>query len=418
MQSALLAALVVLSRGIHWRGAYRVFDGGDVIVIKGTASASVDSTNAAGEYPVSITVGASTVGLQAYRSVDGSIEELGMFFEITDPSYNDLDEIRVYFDVDHNHMSPAPGTTCPSALSPDRGLKVERKPGGVAAFTLVNTSGSSQVCNNIPAAQVALVPGAGGWKVEVKIKAADLNLNFIPSLMGMHIQVIDAGVGTARYPTGVLPTNVAQWANLKTRLPLNYGIVLDHSGSMLRDSNGNFPLVGPERWAAAKKATDIFAQLLYAFRPTEVGGTPYFTDRIGLATYYWDDAAASHDKTTKDKGMALVRNITEDGYSDNSPDPVTTPVFGQHTPIKRGVDTGFAMTGAESGTRIVILMSDGIHDRPADDYNAEPYVYPPGKGPADYQVNTVALGPDGSVGTELLQSISTAFGGFGQSYTV
>lgn len=415
------SALAISVGATIWLAASaRPVCGEDAVVVKGGTSGVVDGAGTPADAYVTTKVlsgGLGTVQLQTFRSIDGSLEEIQMLFSINDAVFNNDDEVRVFFDVDHDQSAGAPGT-CAAPTSPDRGLSIKRNPVTFAKFTLVNLFGAPTACTDIPVAQRNVTSVGAGWTVEVKVKAADLALNFIPSLMGVHVQAINVGTATGRYPD-VPVINVADWAHLKTRHPLNYALVVDHSGSMLRDFAGNHPLAGPERWASAKKATDIFTQLLFALRSLEdANGTPHFNDKVGLATYYWDDNAppATQDQSVSVKAMAPVKSINPDGYTSSPPAP-TTPVFGQHTPIKRGIDRGLAMLGAETGKRIMIMMSDGIHDRPSSNYNQEGYSFPAGTGAADYQINTVALGPDGSVGTQLLQSISTAFGGFGESYT-
>lgn len=392
-------------------------DGGDLVVPKGNVQGVIDNPPAAGagEYstgPVMLSNGLGNFQVQTYRSADGSVEEIQFLFTITDASSNVGDEIRIFFDTNHNHTLD---NTAPNDR--DRGIVVRRSPAAVNR-TNVNLFGAPTILSPLAAAQWSVQDNPANWLAEVKIEAGDLNLSYIPSLMGMYIEVINAGEGDGRYPTASVKIDMESWANLKTRLPLEYVLLLDQSGSMLRDFNGDYPPVLAQRWQSAKAASDIFAQLIYALRP-QLGPTeiPYFNDKIGLATYYWADGAVEPDESTAVKSLAQLESITVDGYVDSGETGPPDPVFGQHTPIKRGVNTAFAMFDSGAIDRITILLSDGIHDRPTSNYNEFPYVFPAGTGTSDYQVNTVALGPDGSVGTQLLDTIKDDFSGFGGAYT-
>jgi hypothetical protein len=387
-------------------------DNEDLVVVKGIMQGTIDGAAAGDAYsdPVVLSNGLGSFRVQTYRHpTDGTVEEEIQFLFTIDDNSNDVgDVIRIYFDLDHNH----------AASDPDRGIVINRNPAGVTRTT-VNLFGPPTVLGNLPSAQWQIDTTATNWTAEVKIRASDLNLNFIPSLMGIFVQGIDVETGlttTGNYPETATLVNVNSWDNLKTRNPLEYVLVLDQSGSMLRDFDGSHPTVTTQRWQAAKAASDIFTQIFYAFRSGEDSGDfPYFEDKIGLATYYWLDAAPMPDHSAPVKPLTLLNEITVDGYVDRSPAPVL-PVFGQHTPIKRGVDVGMGMFEAADAEKVIILLSDGIHDRPTTNYNAVPYVFPAGMGLSDYQVNTVALGPDGSVGTQLLEAIKDDFGGFGASY--
>lgn len=395
-----------------------VADGVDLVVPKGEVPGVVDDppTVGAGEYTETgtFTNGKGTFQIQTYRSADGSVEEIQFYFEINDAASHDSDKIQIYFDMEHDHAA---------SIDYDRGILIKRQAPEIVRKTQVNLFGSPTELADLPAGQWKINPDTGtGWTAEVKIDAGDLDLNFIPSLLGMHITMNDGtDLTTGTYPDQNV-FNIGDWANLKTRNNLEYVLLLDQSGSMLRDFDGTHPPVSTQRWLAAKKASDIFAHIYHAFRPTEnddVPPTPYFDDKIGLATYYWDDDETPDNEFKSDSIDPLqLKDIVVDGYVDNNGTPPAEPVFGQYTPIKRGLDAAFAMFGTNGIERVVILMSDGFHNRPSTDYDYEPYHFPGGVSASEFpvQVNTVALGPDTSVGTDLLDTISIDFSGFGGSY--
>ncbi len=96
----------------------------DLVVPKGSVLGVVDGSKGGGEYLTTknLSNGLGSFDVQTYRSADGSIEEIQLFFSINDSSQQSGDEIRIYFDADHDH-SPD--------LSIDRGIKVKRQPAAV-----------------------------------------------------------------------------------------------------------------------------------------------------------------------------------------------------------------------------------------------------------------------------------------------
>jgi len=417
MVVVIVASLIAL---VGAPAAVVVADGEDLIAVKGSVQGVIDGAAGADGYsgPITLSNGLGSFQVQTYRHpLDGSVEEeIQLLFTISDSSTDVGDEIRISFDLDHDN----------TASSPDRGIVVKRSPASVKR-TNVNLFGPPTELGDLAAAQWQVDSNPGDWIAEVKIKASDISLNFIPSLVGILVEVkdVDAGVTTTGlYPASAIKVNMETWANLKTRNPLEYVILLDRSGSMGEDFDGNWP--APEvdmKWTAAKKATDIFAQIFFAFRPTEdATATPYFDDKMGLATYTWSPLTtcystpgAGMDDSQAVKSLTQLKNIVQDGYTDSPPSP-GSPVG--CTPIKRGLDAAFSMFSAGSGfEKVILLMSDGIHNRPSMDYAHEAYHFPAATGVSDYQVNTVALGLDENVDTALLQSINLDFSGFAGSYT-
>lgn len=406
----MLAVMIFACRNIL------VADGVDLVVPKRDISGVVDDppAPAVGEYTESgtFTNGKGTFQIQTYRSTDGSVEEIQFYFETVDGSSDDGDKIQIYFDMEHDHSASA---------DYDRGILIKRQGPGIVRKTQVNLFGQPTELADLPAGQWKIDPDTGaGWTVEVKINAGDLDLNFIPSLLGMHITVddvtVDSGTITGTYPDQNV-FNINAWANLKTRNNLEYVLLLDQSGSMEENFDGLYDSP-PEywKWTAAKKASDIFAHIYHAFRPTEdVSSNPYFDDKIGMATYVWD-YETDVDASTEVKSLNLLKNITVDGYTDSPPAPAGPS---DRTPIKRGLNTAFSMFSPAGSNveRVVLLLSDGLHNEPSYDYYDEDYVFLSDTAETDYQVNAVALGLDEAVDTGLLNDIRLYFLGFGGSYT-
>lgn len=405
-------------------------DGSELVVAKRNVSGNVDTPPAIGEDEYiasgSFTNNKGTFQIQTYRSDDGSIEEIQFYFSINDtnPDPGD-DQIRISFDLDHSE----------TATEIDRGVRIFRIPPDGASnnvrLTNINLFANPTDLEDLPTGQWSVEPGTTTWQAEVKIRATDLGLNYIPSILGMHIRVItfNQSPGAGTYPAGVATPQINSWTNLKTRNPLNYVLLLDQSGSMNKKID---PL--STRWQAAKTASDIFVQLMHAVR------SPDFNDQVGLRTYYWEAECINgeyvyiinengfmepiwfcHEDVTgeyvsEEESLALLGTITFDGYTDSITPPLHNPGRDWRTPIKRGLNSAFTTLGSGEREKVILLISDGFHNMPSDDYGEEPYEFPNNTGPEDFQINTIALGPDESVGTALLEDIKNEFFGFGASY--
>ena len=91
------------------------------------------------------------------------------------------------------------------------------------------------------------------------------------------------------------------------------------------------------------------------------------------------------------------------------------------TPIRRGMDFAIndasqldygSFTPGEKRDRIVLLLSDGFHNQPSSHVPYDPGTVFAAVIADDFtQMRTVALGPDGSSGTDLLSEIAVDFGG-------
>jgi len=335
--------------------------------------------------------------MKTYRGWNGTTvdEELQMFYNISSTAY---DKVTIELDFDHNDLVPSgirrrveitknPSTSMPCAN----------------CMTLFNvTTNTAMSVSNQPRNN----PGPP-WTLEFHLSASDLGLNTLPALIGLYTEVTGGALITI-YPTaltGEPATSVLNrntWAHVRTRNPADFAMMLDASGSMLQ-TDGT-----PEtRWQRATRATDVMAAALSLFNDAS------FVDQIAAAQYSW--GCGNGDLT----GPLPVGNTWKTIIT-GAPTKLTQgsspPMPGNCTPIQRGLD--FAIN-SEGGTaagpanlgrdRIVVLLSDGLHNKPSAtfDLNAPEFA-----GKHDLvQVITVAMLPDGTGGTMLMDQITDAFRG-------
>lgn len=379
-----------------------------VRVVDGVINAAAD----AGEY-----VGSSTsfVGIggdfrvQTYR--DGGAESIQILVRVNDlDDSNANDFVRLYFDMDHDGV----------ATDADREVQISRDEvvllGGVA-------SGPPTGAAPLNVAQWDVDPNtSSGWAAEVELLPSDLGTGSLPAIMGMLVFGADNNSTFFLYPTGATVGNQEAWADLKTRYPLDYMIVLDRSGSMLSN----------ERWEQAKTAADIFANTMAALVEPS-----HFADRIGVVGFNWPCFGTS-DGTATDKALAPVGVLPGD-YIDTPPE-VESPESDFCTPIGEGLNTAFLASNLNASDpdttqqheRAVLLLTDGLHNRPSEDVPLLPshLTYPlcnptnawgacPAGTESNVAVNTVGFGVTGSVSEELLSDIQIRFGGaFSTSYSL
>jgi hypothetical protein len=339
--------------------------------------------------------------LKTYRNWGGTTvdEQLQMFINVS----NTADKVTIELDFDHNDQTVA---------GIRRRIDISRNPSSSSpcstCMTVFNVTdnvaipvaSSSQPLNN---------PGPP-WTLEFHISAAQLGLNTIPALIGMYMEVGGGGAVTTKYPsplTGEPATSVTDrntWAHVRTRNPADFAMMLDNSGSMLQNDGT------PEtRWTRAKRATDVMSAALSLFKD------PYYDDRIAVAQYSWDCA---NDLTGDRTGGLPPAGTTSWILITGTPVQLTQgsnpPLPGNCTPIQRGLDFAINQEGSavvQARDRTVVLLSDGLHNKPPAhvpfDLNASAF-----QGMHDVvQVITVAMLPDGTGGTMLMDQISDAFRG-------
>lgn len=349
----------------------------------------------------------STFYAQVYSSPNE--EEIQFFFNISDPDNKAQDMIMIYFDIDHNHELNE---------EHDRAIQIVRPPlnsVGSVEIASVGNYGSLVTVKKISTWESQ--NNTQGWRAEVKIKASDLNLNAIPSLMGIFIEVERNNDNnpnnpndTFTYPETATANDAKTWANLKTRYPLDYMIVLDQSGSMLSQN----------KWDNAKVAAQIMASTMKILSPHDKDKNEeyYFNDRIGLVTFSWN-CSSSQDKT---KTVTLLSSLDHNFETDIA--NAAAPEYNNCTPIAQGLKEAFKednlnATKSDEETqreRAVLLLSDGLHNRPDTLFSSplETDYDPCGTGwhpcsSSNVQVNTVAF--DAGVGFELLSKIKDEYSG-------
>lgn len=375
-------------------------DGEDLVVVKQGTAGVVDGNAGGGEYAVteSLSGGLGSFQVQTYRGPSGD-EEVQFLFTITDNTFSAGDYVRIYFDLDHDHTSPEPV---------DREVEITRD--GQVVVGGVNLSGPPSAATSLPGGQVSVTSNPADWIAEVKILPADLGLNGIPSLSGLYVQAFDANeLDDGSYPNGVAATALIDWANLKTRYPIDYVVVLDESGSMLSD----------DKWEDAKRAADFFANTM-----SILGESTYFADRLGLVTFSWD--CSGDDRTASgNEPLQAVGSFPVGAYTGGLDDPESDYC----TPIGRGLEVAFDPSfldanqpdNAVEHERGVLLLSDGLQNRPASSFLPADAGYDPCPSTAAWNacpagtasnvtVNTVAFGEgDGSVDTDLLADVQARY---------
>lgn len=387
-------------------------NGTDLVVPKRSVQGTIDGLAAANEYStLKSFTSLGSFQIQTYRDPSTGDEEMQLLITVIDGISSNNDHIRIYFDINHGHTSP-------EAIY----KQIEITRGGTANVgDAANLNGSPSSPSALPGARWNVADNGANWVAEVKILPSDLDLNGIPSLMGLYIQVFDNdALSAGHYPASALAINdVGDWANLKTRYPIDYMIVLDYSGSMLSQS----------KWDNAKRAADFFANTMSIL--SDASG---FDDRLGLVTFNWPcfDVA---DATKTEKDLAPIGAFPVGEYTNGIVDPASDNC----TPIGAGLAKAFGVpnlnaTETDETTqkeRGVLLLSDGLQNRPGSTFLPTDTGYDPCPMEADWNacamgtesnvpVSTVAFGEgDWSVDTDLLQDIQTRYlGTFATTYNL
>lgn len=331
---------------------------------------------------------------------------LHFLISVDDDSYNSDDRIKLYFDPLHNHAD----------IADEIEFVIRRE-----------NTGHQKISGSGP--PVAWTPGANmdiednstggsppdfttGWSAEVTITASDLGASDLPAITGLAVLVHNQNTSDQTSWPSPFPASAATWANLKTRYPIEYMITLDQSGSMLSQN----------KWDNAKTAANFLANTMALLREAT-----YFEDKIGVVTFSWNNTANT-DQTTTPKPLALISAFPLGNYIDAAP-AVSSPMSNYYTPIGKGLDEAFSGvgTGAEETQRSLLLLSDGLHNRPASDVPLLPahLSYDPCGAPnwdpcttSNVQVNTVAFGEPGGVDEALLTNIKNRFAGVGTTYNI
>lgn len=329
-----------------------------------------------------------------------SATALYLLIHVNDTTYDPSDQIRVFFDPLHNHAST--GDDIEFQIKRDTGSSPNHRKivGGTDSAWNPATNGS-ELGRNSPS----------DWTVELKLTAAELGVSDLPPILGFGIQAEDnPNNNLSVWPVNFDSTHPAtSWANLKTRYPIEYMLVLDRSFSMT-DQN---------KWTNTKKAVNFLANTMAILREPS-----YFDDKLGVVTFTdhyppplpIDQRA---DATVVAKPLATIGPFPLGDYADAAPG-VGNPEGA--TPIGRGLDLTFTTVGtsiSEETQRVALLMSDGIHNAPTSQVPLLPaYLsYQPCGGAwgvcssSVVAVDTVALGEDSGVDTDLLDKIRHYYSG-------
>ena len=323
-----------------------------------------------------------------------SSDSIYLLITVSDGVYNASDRISVFFDVQHNHAT----------TTDDIEFRIVRDTGGTPNHQKITSGGASSWTPATLGSELGVTNSPGAWVVEVKITDQELAVSDLPPIIGIGIdsESLDSG-DIASWPTNFNDNSPSTtWANLKNRYPIEYMIAMDQSGSMLNES----------KWDNAISAANYLANAMAILRDAV-----YFQDQLGLATFAWP--CSGSDATAVAIGLTNLSAFPVGDYAGG----VTPPVSSNCTPIGEGLDIAFNTlgTGSEDTQRVVLLLSDGLHNRLTSTLVPTDLIYNP-CATANWdlcpnsthiiQVNTVAFGEgDWSVDTDLLNDIKNHFQG-------
>lgn len=371
-----------------------------------------------------------------YRPNDPTQDpEIYVYFTVNDNTANtapaQMDNLVLMFDLSHDH---AVASTASFDESDDRGIRfsrngmVERVYGNITSPIASTALSDTDTC---------VSDSSASWEMEARLLPEDLGLSDINHLMGVAVLADNhpAAPNFSAWPSTATAAP-STWANLITRSPIDFVLLLDQSGSMSGD-----------KWASAKQAGNNFRAILSQFHDSELSnefsslGLTGGGDRLGLVTF-------TTSETGNDRVYRSLTAIdaTPADYTGNLPaDP------GGGTPMVAGVnETFYLLSGLSaddelSGSpqfngagsldnsdhpsqhvvrqKIVMLLSDGKHNTPRTtmDFDTEgvDFEYLPETPDCDnntdvnslVRINTVAVGTDATVDTAKLNDIKDCFSG-------
>ncbi len=382
-----------------------------------STAVAIDGLNTAGEWTGVLAKtatgslsGSHTIQIRHVKS--GVTDTLNLFVTVSDPTFSADDNIQVYFDPLHNDGPPSPDSSDNVQFKiyrgSDNGAHQAHQPRRITATDdpWTPTTGA-----------FAINSTASAWTVEIRLDPTELGVSNLNSTVGFGIVLNDFDSGNAAlWPLNFAPATLfTKWSALKNRLPIDYVLSLDYSGSMtLLDG------LTEDRWKRAVRAADMFVAVAGLFRQPD-----YFDDRVGSSRYAWDCFNDGAGDTTAQfpsgsgGGSGQLGSFPPSGTDLFAPHVAPDPPGNNCTPIRRGLRFALsqftASTVATDREKLVVLLSDGFHNMPSADatFNTAPATYFTAGELSTYKVRTVSMGPDMTAGTALLAAIAAAFGSTG-----
>jgi len=387
----------------------------------------IDATEGAGEWSsakIKTLAGSAAVPITGEIKFLHGADAIYLFIHVTDNSNDPTDQVRIFVDPLHDHGS----------TTDDIEFRIKRNQASLSEHRKITSSGDVAWP---PSSSTFMLntTNPGDWTIEVRLTATELAVNDLPSILGIGIQVESNAGGSlndsAVWPRSFISGDPANtWANLKTRYPYDFMIVLDKSGSMLDQ----------EKWEHAKKATNFLANTMPLFVEPS-----YFEDRLGLVGFLWPCSSSSDGS-----GVDIPLTTVSSSFPGDITAPVSPPISNNCTPIGEGLLTAFnemntGLSVEVERQRIALLLSDGKHNRPTDKVplvadhmqcvstNNPPGCYDPCPGfddgtgwgtcPGDVEsninVSTIAFGHDSGVDPDLLTAIKNRYlGQFETTYDI
>jgi opacity protein-like surface antigen len=412
-----LTALLILGC-ITLASANAVLANEELVAAKTTTLIMIDGQETGSEWNgaaiVNLVNPTAVVKVKTFHDPGTHEETIFLIIQVTDSSNNLTDDkVIIFLDLLHNRGL----NTDAMKTADDVGFEIARN--GQLRKLTGSALAPTVVTGWVPVAQQIVVSPLGGasWTAELKISASvpDLGVAFLPAIMGLTIHVVDTPTGggfpaESFWPAASNSFNPDDWADVKTRYPVEFVMVLDQSGSML----------SANRWPSAKQAANILANTLVAFRD------PAFADKMGLVTFA-SNCSNDADLTQNANALLPVPGAFVGSYV-----TAVDPLPNNCTPIGNGLNRAFGNNYLKvvsepnrQAERQVLLLSDGWHNSPPAhlpkllpqhlDYKpCNPLgswtTCPPGTNHLA-QVHTVAVGSDSSVDTMLLDDIKNRFSG-------
>ena len=337
-------------------------------------------------------------------------EELYVYIEMTaDSVFDPNDLVVLMFDNSHDHAAP---DTSSYDASDDRGISFTRDENVLRGYGLLSSANEDEDETAFDSNRVCINGDVGGgWLIEAELLPSDLGLNSFSVLAGAAIftQNQDGGsdpVGTWPHAFALadIDNQQSNWANLVTRAPIDYILVIDQSGSM-----------SGAKWDSVRQAGDNFALILSVMRDDDLDSE--FTDlgmggdQLGLVTF-----------TTNHGSPGAATDIPLSAIPANPMDHISgeLPVSpGGSTPMIAGVQQAIDIMGGATSiladplgrNRVIMLLSDGMHNSPSTAFDPATDYTLGCSSNSPVRVHTVAVGTDTTVSTDNLDMLKDCFAG-------